>query len=267
MKNLRKYGNAPFNVAVIHGGPGAPGSIAPVARELSSNWGVLEPLQTATSLEGQIQELKTVLEENADFPVTLIGHSWGALLSFIVTARYSALTSKLILIGSGVYEEKYAKDIMKTRLARFSEDERTEVLSLMETMQDPTVRDKNVLMARLGNLLTKADAYNPLTLDIEGLECQYDQSVWKDNNVWEEFEELRASGKLLELGTQIQCPVVAIHGDYDSHPLEGIRKPLSPIIKDLRFFLLKNCGHMPWIEREAKGIFFEILTKEIHEAD
>jgi hypothetical protein len=35
MKNLRIYGKAPFNVAVIHGGPGAVGEMAPVARELS----------------------------------------------------------------------------------------------------------------------------------------------------------------------------------------------------------------------------------------
>jgi len=41
MKNLRKYGHKPFVVAVIHGGPGAPGEIAPVARELSSIRGVL----------------------------------------------------------------------------------------------------------------------------------------------------------------------------------------------------------------------------------
>ncbi len=46
MTNIRKYGNPPFSVAVIHGGPGAPGEMAPVARELSSRWGVLEPLQT-----------------------------------------------------------------------------------------------------------------------------------------------------------------------------------------------------------------------------
>ena len=33
MKNLRKYGKPPFNVAVIHGGPGVPGEMAPVARD------------------------------------------------------------------------------------------------------------------------------------------------------------------------------------------------------------------------------------------
>ena len=68
MNNLRLYGNKPFNVAVIHGGPGAPGEMAPVARELSSVRGVLEPLQTATSLEGQVRELHTVLNRTGTFP-------------------------------------------------------------------------------------------------------------------------------------------------------------------------------------------------------
>ncbi len=57
MKNLRKYGKAPFAIVVVHGGPGARGEMAPVARELSTHGGVLEPLQTATSVEGQVEEL------------------------------------------------------------------------------------------------------------------------------------------------------------------------------------------------------------------
>ena len=65
-------------MAVIHGGPGAAGEMAAVANELASNWGILEPLQTATSLQGQVEELKTVLEKNASLPVILIGFSWGA---------------------------------------------------------------------------------------------------------------------------------------------------------------------------------------------
>jgi len=102
VNNLRKYGYKPFRVAVIHGGPGAPGSMAPVARELATRWGVLEPLQTAASLEGQVQELRTVLIENGELPVTIIGSSWGAMLGFIFTARYPEFVKKLVLIGSGV---------------------------------------------------------------------------------------------------------------------------------------------------------------------
>ena len=157
MVNLRKYGHKPFRVAVIHGGPGAPGEMAPVARELSSVMGVLEPLQTATTIEGQVQELKAVLQKNADLPVTLIGFSWGALLSFIFAARYPSFVLKLILIGSASYEEKYAADITQTRLSRLSEQERAEAVSLMQTLNGPSVANKNTLMARLGKLLSNAD--------------------------------------------------------------------------------------------------------------
>ena len=75
MKNLRTYGQAPFSLALIHGGPGAPGHLAPVARELATEWDMLEPLQTAASVEGQIQKLREVLDTHGDPPLTVIGSS------------------------------------------------------------------------------------------------------------------------------------------------------------------------------------------------
>ena len=64
--NPRIYGLSPFSVAVIHGGPGGGSEMAEVAQELCSGRGILEPLQTAHSLQGQIEELKGLLEECAD---------------------------------------------------------------------------------------------------------------------------------------------------------------------------------------------------------
>ena len=259
MKNLRKYGNPPFTVALIHGGPGTPGEMAPVARELSIIRGVLEPLQTKATLEGQVRELKVVLEEHADLPVTLIGFSWGAMLSFIFTARHPEFVKKLILVGSGPYEDKYAVNIMKTRISRLSKVEREETFSLMLVLNDLSTGDKNASLARFGQLISLADSYDPLPHNNELLECRYDIN----KNVWEEASEFRSSGKLLELGKNILCPVVAIHGDYDPHPFEGVRDPLSRVLKDFRFILLEKCGHMPWIEREAKEKFYNLLKKEI----
>ncbi len=259
MKTLRKYGEPPFSLVVIHGGPGAPGTMAPVARELSADWGVLEPLQTAASVEEQIEELREVLGENADLPVILIGFSWGAWLGFLLAARYPALVSRLILIGSGPFEANYAARIRETRLSRLNEDEKKEIHSLIDALDDPTYADKNSSLARLGELFTKADAYNPLTLNTEVVECQYDIH----QRVWKEAVELRASGKLLKLGKQIRCPVVAIHGDVDPHPFEGVKKPLATVLGDFRLILLENCGHIPWIERQARGRFYEILKDEL----
>ena len=259
MKNLRKYGNKPFRVAVIHGGPGAPGEMAPVARELSSVVGVLEPLQTAATLEGQVRELKAVLAKHAALPVTLVGFSWGALLSFIFAARHPSFVRKLILIGSAPYEEKYALNITQTRLSRLSAEEREQALSLMQSLNDPAIQDKNTPLARLGKLLSRADSYDPLPYNDEILECRYD--VYR--GVWEQASELRSSGKLLELGKKIRCPVVAMYGDYDPHPAEGVVEPLSRTLKDFRFVLLEKCGHRPWLERSARDRFYNILKQEL----
>ena len=259
MKNLRKYGTAPFNVAVIHGGPGAAGEMAPVARELATSRGVLEPIQTATSLEGQVEELKTILEENGEPPFNLIGFSWGAWLGFIFAARYPLFVKKIILVGSGPYEAKYAVKILETRLKRLDESERIDARACIEDLDDPAAEVRNRAFARLGALLSKADAYDPLPHGSEAGDWQVDIF----HSVWEDAAALRRSGKLLELGKHIHCPVVAIHGDYDPHPAEGVKQPLSGSVKSFRFILLKNCGHMPWIERQARGKFFEILNKEL----
>jgi len=259
MNKLRKYGNKPYAVAVIHGGPGAPGEMAPVARELLSISGILEPLQTETTIEGQVEELQIILLQNGALPITLIGFSWGAMLSFIFTAKNPSLVNKLILISSGVYEEEYAVNITVTRLIRLSDEERKEVLSLSNTLNDTSIEDKSLYMAKLGRLIFKADSYDPLPYNSEVIEYQYDTY----RSIWEEARELRSSRKLLELGENIKCPVVAIHGDYDPHPFEGVRNPLSLILKDFRFMLLEKCGHYPWTERNAKDRFYSILKNEI----
>jgi pimeloyl-ACP methyl ester carboxylesterase len=258
MKNLRKYGHSPYSIAVIHGGPGAPGEMAPVARELSSTWGVLEPLQTEMSLEGQISELHAVLKENAQLPVVLVGFSWGAMLSFIFTTRYPALVRKLILIGSGPFGEKYADNIVGDRLTRLSEEERIEAIGLIDIINsDGANKDKP--MARLGELFAKADTYAPLTHKSEVLE--FSEEI--NRRVWAEAKRLRTSGELLGLGKKIRCPVVAIHGDYDPHLAEGVREPLTRVLKDFKFVLLEKCGHEPWIEKFARGRFYEILKNEL----
>lgn len=259
MRNLRKYGTPPFNCAVIHGGPGVRGEMAPVARELFSLGGVLEPLQTAVTLEGQIRELRYVLEENGTLPITLIGFSWGAMLSFIFTAKHPQFVKKLILVGSGPYEEKYAADIMRTRLSRLGKEDLENFRLLAEALDNPSAEHRNEILCSFGELMLKADTYDPLPEDNELLDCKYE--VFK--GVWEEASDFRRSGKLLGLGKEIKREVVAIHGDYDPHPYEGVLEPLSELLKDFKFILLEKCGHKPWIEKEAKERFYEVLKREI----
>jgi pimeloyl-ACP methyl ester carboxylesterase len=259
MINLRKYGKPPYVAAVVHGGPGARGEVAPVARVLSSFVGILEPLQTATTLAEQVSELHRVLQENSSLPVTLVGHSWGAWLSFIAAARYPGSVKKLVLVGSGPFEHRYAANITGTRLTRLSETDRLRVLYLIEALSGPDTENKDKLFREFSALCARADAYDPLPHDDESLEVHYDatQLVWREAEAW------RRSGELLEMGRQITCPVVAIHGDYDSHPAEGVERPLSRVLREFRFILLEKCGHSPWLERQARDRFYRIVASEI----
>ncbi len=260
MGPVRKWGHGPYSLAIIHGGPGAPGEVAPVARELSAIKGVLEPFQTETTLEGQVQELRLVLVELGKTPVTLVGFSWGAFLSWMVAARYPALVGKLILIGSPPFEDQYAEVVTRTRLGRLNQQDRAEAQALFEQLEKPGPGDDaNVLLACLGRLLARADTFDPIHADDEGFHCQY--NIFRE--VWGEACELRRTKILTQMAKTIACPVVAIHGDWDPHPAEGVNDPLAKELKNFRFVLLEKCGHRPWIERNASEEFYTVLVGEI----
>jgi pimeloyl-ACP methyl ester carboxylesterase len=200
-----------------------------------------------------------VLEEEAQIPATLIGFSWGAFLSWMTAARYPSVVKKLILISSPPFEESYAGSITRTRLDRLDTAERTEAKTLIKQMDDPAVQDKDQVLARLGVLLSRADAYDPVSFPDEAFHTQYD--IFR--GVWDEASELRRKGVLTQMAHAIRCPVVAIHGDYDPHPAKGVDEPLSRECADFRFILLPKCGHRPWIERSASDAFYETLIREI----
>lgn len=261
MDNLRIYGTSPYRTAVIHGGPGAAGEMAPVARELSSRFGILEPLQTAKSVQGQINELAEVLKARAEGPATLIGHSWGAWLVYMLAAKQPELVQKIILVGAGPFEDKYVAQMHEVRMNRLTPAEKNDIETLTRRIEDPAITpaEKNTLFSRFGSLFSKTDTYAPIDEPGESVDCQVD--IY--NNVWPEAAAIRTSGKLLEMGRLIRCPVIAIHGDYDPHPAAGIEKPLAKVLKDFKFIELKICGHTPWMERYAHDSFYEIITAQL----
>lgn len=261
--SFRAYGHSPFRAALLHGGPGAAGEMAPVAEELASRGdihvGILEPLQTATSVQGQVEELRAILKAHADPPVTLAGYSWGAWLGFLLAAGFPDLVSKLILIGSGPFDERYAASVRETRLERLTTAEQAEFASASRHLAELRDGERDRLVARLGTLASKADSYDPLPDGPPSVDLRAD--IYQA--VWPEAAQLRRSGRLLKQAERIRCPVVAIHGDYDPHPAQGVEAPLSAVLDDFRFVLLQHCGHRPWTERQARAEFLRILGEEL----
>ena len=252
----RTYGPMPVEVAMLHGGPGAPGYMAPVARELSKSVGVLEPFQASDCLEGQIEELHDLLTHYPSI-TTLVGSSWGAVLALFVAARRNTSVRKLILVGSAVFDASNSERIKKIRFERMSNEDRQRELSLNESFNEHP--DKDLAFRQLADCSFDSDVYDPITRDLEIVEYQYliNQKVWTD------FERLRDAGELAAEFSKIEIPVSIIHGDYDPHPLEGIEPFLRAHLAEVDVHLLEKCGHYPWIERYARDAFFGILRNEV----
>ena len=257
---VRIYGDEPFRVAALHGGPGAPGYMAPVARELSCHVGVLEPLQTADSLDGQIDELRAQLSPYDKEGFTLIGSSWGAVIAIFLAGRYKGIAEKLILVGSAVFDEYHSSLVKENRLNRLAIDDRRRIEVLASRMKGAAGKERDAMFKEWADLHFEPDVYDPLTRDLEVIETQ----PLVNERVWNDFKILRDEpGRLQREFSGIDIPVVVIHGDYDPHPIDGIRPYLSQWIPQTSFHILANCGHYPWIEKHARDEFFRILRTAI----
>jgi pimeloyl-ACP methyl ester carboxylesterase len=261
----RKHGSEPFSVVVVHGGPGAAGEMGPVAQQLGYLRGVLEPMQSATTVYGQIDELRMAVELLCVAPVVLIGHSWGAWLTCFVAAMYPRLVRKMILIGAPAFEEKYVPLLRDNRLKRLTQDERQEFIYLADMLNRPAeAEEANAQLGRLGDLAAKTDSYDPIPLDFDLPRPSISSKGGEIYaGVWPEAAAMRRTGEILAVTTRIECPVVAIHGDYDPTPVEAVAAPLAASLADFHMVVLEKCGHDPWRERWAADKFYETLERQL----
>lgn len=237
----------------------------PVAQTLSSFFGVLEPIQNATTVNGQIDELRDTLQSEAGKPIVLAGHSWGAWLALLCAAKNPEIVKKLILISSGPLELKYVSSISENRCRRLDENDRKEYLDLLNRLNNSNSSNRSDDLSRLGALAQKADTFE----QIEDPPYSTPANELTDDpgniysSVWPEADKLRQTGELLNHAKNIKCPVAIVQGDSDSHPLKGVKEPLSQYIDNLNIYELKNCGHSPWLEKNASVLFYEILLREV----
>lgn len=255
---VREYGTPPYKLAVVHGGPGALGSLGEVAQRLSEYMGVLEPIQSKHDIEGMISELDGQLSRFGEEPVFLLGHSWGAWLCTLYAAQHPQKVKGLLLVGSGPWEDRYVPLIMQRRLQRLTQTERAEFETILRELEDGGTGDKNQQMARLGALVEKADNVDVLTKrEVEDMELDGEMYA----QVWPQAAAMRRDGRLLQSLARVRCPVCILHGRYDPHPIEGVVEPMERQGVHLETHLMEQCGHAPFQERHAREEFYRLVLE------
>jgi pimeloyl-ACP methyl ester carboxylesterase len=159
---VREHGTAGQLVITLHGGPGAPGGMLPVARRLADRYHVIEPFQRASedapvTVAQHIQDLyELICSRAADSPPVLLGSSWGAMLALAYAAEHPRSTGPLILVGCETFDLGARARMRETIEQRMSADIRTR-LQDAERLADADERLKS-----LADALAPIYSYHPL---------------------------------------------------------------------------------------------------------
>lgn len=249
---VRLYGNAPYKIVLVHGGPGAIGSLKGFAKELNelSQIGVVEALQSKYSIDELVEELCNQIKENCAEKVSLIGHSWGAWLVVFFAGKYPELVENVILVGSGPLEDKYVSEIGARRMENLSEEDG----AIFQRLCNNQATDED--MAKIPKVFEKSDNYCLENWDLHRADKTDSQM---HNMVWEEAAKRRTNGTLLTSFKKIQSKLFLLQGEIDPHPAKGVIVPLQENGVKCESYVLEKCGHSPFMEKYAKEEFYKRL--------
>jgi pimeloyl-ACP methyl ester carboxylesterase len=262
---VREHGITGPVVIVLHGGPGAPGSAAPIAHLLANSFRVLEPWQRGKdtspaeplTVATHISDLHDLIVARCpDIRPAIVGWSWGAMLALAYAAAHPEMVGPLVLVGCGTWDVASRAEIGATLQRRIDQDPdlRRRLDRLAEECPNPEQRQvgHHELTHHLYNYDPLPDEPDP---DAPPIDMQAHTQTWED------MLRLQASGIYPAAFTAINSPVLMIHGDHDPHPGRMIRDSLQQYLPRLEYHELPRCGHNPWRERFARQEFASILSE------
>jgi pimeloyl-ACP methyl ester carboxylesterase len=231
MLDFRTYGTAGREIILVHGGPGAPGELAPVGRALADTFRLLEPFQRSSggpplTVDVHIEDLRHfILSRSSESRPALLGFSWGAM----------------ILVGCGTFDE-----VSRAQLNRTLEQRTNETIREAERRASVLPTDDERLQATIAAHFPLY-VFAPVTvgMQIERFDARGHIETWSD------MLHLQNSGIYPSSFAAIKTPVLMLHGDFDPHPGPLIRSSLEPYLAQLEYRELSRCGHYPWVERYA----------------
>jgi pimeloyl-ACP methyl ester carboxylesterase len=258
---VRECGDAGPTVIVLHGGPAAPGSAAPIARGLADTFRVLEPRQRGSGDEPltvarHVADLHTLIEERcAPARPALVGESWGAMLALAYAAEHPHAAGPLALVGCGTFDPEARARMEQTLAERMGEEGRRRMEQIEQELDDPGER-----------LRRKYEIIRPLQ-DYDVVEPEERDAhtgsfdVRAHTETWADMLRLQEEGVYPAAFSAIEAPVLMLHGACDPHPGRMIRDGLRRHIPQLEYREWERCGHRPWAERAVREEFFAVLTE------
>jgi proline iminopeptidase len=249
-------------LVVMHGGPGAHHDyllpqLLDLAREreclfYDQRGGGRSKTDDRTPITWRthVEDLTAVLAELESGPLSLVGYSWGAMLTLLyaieaTAGRAGPVPVRMVLIDPGpvtrtwrrAFEAEFARRQASPAIAAL----RAELAASGLRERDPEAfRQRTFELSVAGYFHDPAKARDLTPFRVTG---RVQQSVWDSMGQEGEEYDLRPSLQALRI------PTLVVHGRQDPIPLESSEAIASALGAERRW--LDDCGHVPYVEQPA----------------
>lgn len=246
-------------IIVVHGGPGLdheylrPGLDALGAGntliyydQRGTGRSSAELVDSVIDFDAFVEDVDALREALGYESISVLGHSFGALIALEYARRYPDRTRALILMSPVEPGSRYQEETARRRAERTSEAVRAEMAALRES-EGFTARDPATL-SRFYRLAFRPVVKEPwvveqLDLDLSGTTARQGQDVARllgsSMGTVEWWDRLRS----------IETPTLVLHGRFDAAPLDMARELAEAF--PLGTFEALDAGHFPYVEDRA----------------
>ena len=198
-----------------------------------------------------IEDLNGLYKTLGNKKLTLVGHSWGGMLSFSYAANESDKIEKIILLNTGGVTEKFYTWFGSNINMRLHDED-------VELYEDQIQNKRSTLVAiwpgyffnremalksrpKVDHIFRSQNGINPLA-----------SGDWR-----------RRSNARVERLKNFSGPIDLITGRQD--PVgESVVYEAKEIMPQLNYTFIENCGHFPWLEKEDRAtLFYDLFYQSV----
>lgn len=198
-----------------------------------------------------IEDLNGLYTALGNKKLTLVGHSWGGMLSFSYAANESDKIEKIILLNTGGVTEKFYTWFGSNINMRLHDED-------VELYEDQIQNKRSTLVAiwpgyffnremalksrpKVDHIFRSQNGINPLA-----------SGDWRKRSN-ERVEKLKNFSGPIDLITGRQDPVG-----------ESVVYEAKEILPQLNYTFIENCGHFPWLEKEDRAtLFYDLFYQSV----
>ncbi|HEU0015309.1 MAG TPA: alpha/beta hydrolase [Longimicrobium sp.] len=276
----RVYGSGPDTTVVVTGGPGlAMGYMDQDLTALTHGRTVIyydargagrstllyDPAQLG--MDRHVADLEAVRQFFGIGELSILGHSWGAMVAPFYAAQYPSNVDRLVMVTPGPVQAQYDAMFEAERIARTAPEVLQRQGELFGELASGMSPDPVAACEELLSIWFPAYFYDPANLaNFQGSWCDVPPAAANALllSLVAGRGSLGTNFDLVPMLQTLQVPALVIHGSHDPIPFASTQA-YADAMPNGELLVIENAGHFPWLEQPTA--FFTAVNTFLRRGD